>query len=210
MPLIRRSGGTTSSEGKGQGEGAAGDGLRSRASDERWAAARALSGRPEAVDALGAALAVEPDPRVREAILTSLARIGTAQSAAVITPLIRSDDASTRTGAIDALRVMPAALSTHLAVLLNDADADVRILACDLARQLPGPTATEMLGALLDREAEANVCAAAIDVLAECGGPEALAALGRCAERFADVPFVVFSARIASDRISSEAPPRGD
>ncbi|THD62573.1 HEAT repeat domain-containing protein [Phenylobacterium sp.] len=203
MPLIRKGGDAPAPTG---GDEPAGK-LRSTSPDERWAAARALSGRPEALASLTAALATEQDPRVREALLTGLARIGTPQGAAAIVPLIRSDDASLRTGAIDALRVMPAAaLAGPLDSLLSDPETDVRILACDLARALPAPQATRLLCGLLAREPEANVCAAAADVLAECGEPDALPALAACAERFVQVPFLVFALRVAGDRIRAQTP----
>ena len=48
------------------------------------------------------------------------------------------------------------------------------------------PGGHALLCALLSSETEANVCAAAIDVLAEVGGPEALPVLAACAERFRD------------------------
>ncbi len=44
--------------------------------ESRWTAARALSGDADAVPALAAALGREPVPRVREAIMTALMRIG--------------------------------------------------------------------------------------------------------------------------------------
>jgi HEAT repeat protein len=206
MPLVRRGGGGAPPADTG-GEAAA-DKLRSGTSDERWAAARDLAEQPGGVDVLADALSAETDPRVREAILTGLARIGTPRSAAAITPLIHSDDASLRTEAIDALRLMPAALAAVLEALLSDADSDVRLLACDLARQLPAQAATEILSDLLARETEANVCAAAVEVLAESGGPEALPALAACAERFAGVPFLAFSLKVAGDRIRAQAPAR--
>jgi HEAT repeat protein len=204
MPLIRKAAGASS---PAEGGGAL-DALRSGTDDQRWAAARALSGRPEAVSALGAALRAEPDARVREAILTSLVRIGLPESADAILPMLRCDDASRRTGAVDALRLMPGALAVRLGDLLNDADADVRVLACDLARELPAGEATGLLCDLMAREPEANVCAAAVDVLVECAGPEALAALAACAERFNDVPFLVFSLKVASGRIRDRTPPQ--
>jgi hypothetical protein len=58
-----------------------------------------------------------------------------------------------------------------------------------------------MLCALLENETEKNVCAAAVEVLAEVGNAEALGSLARCAERFADDPFLVFSIKMAIDRI---------
>ena len=74
---------------------------------------------------LASALSRESDPRVREAIFTGLARIATAESAAAVVPYLRSDDASLRTGAIDALRAMPRLRAAHLPLLLADPDADV-------------------------------------------------------------------------------------
>jgi len=207
MPLVRKGGATPSPTADRR---SAEERLRNGTSDERWAAARALSGQAQAVKSLSAALAIEPDARVREAVLTSLARIDTAQSAEAILPLIRSDDADLRTGALDALRLMPRALEANLAGLLGDPDADVRLLACDLAREIPPPTATRLLCDLLVGEREVNVCAAAVDVLAECGGPEALPVLSACADRFADVPFLAFSLRIAGDRICGQSPSHDD
>ena len=82
--------------------------LASASADERWAAARAARD-PAAVPALGEALAYERDARVREAIFTALAQIGDLRKREVVLPYLRLDDANTRTGAMDALRAMPAA-----------------------------------------------------------------------------------------------------
>lgn len=170
-------------------------------SDERWAAARAAATQPGGVALLAAALAQERDPRVLEAIFTGLARAATAESAAALLPLIRSEDASLRAGALDALRAMPEASRPHLARLLADPDADVRLLSCELVRGLPEGEANRLLGDLLDRETEKNVAAAAVEVLAEIGQSEVLPALARCAERFAGDAFLTFSVKVATDRI---------
>jgi HEAT repeat protein len=178
--------------------------------DERWAAARAAVSITGAVDALAAALRLEADARVREAMFTSLTRIGSSESVGAIIPLLRADDASLRTGAIDALRAMPVAVLDYMPALVSDADTDVRILSCDIARVLPGEQATSIMSALLAREPDANVCAAAIDVLAEVGGPAVLPALDSCAARFPQMPFIAFAVRIARDRILSQtAKPHG-
>lgn len=175
--------------------------LEGTTSDERWAAARAAAGKPDGAILLASALSTEREPRVREAIFTSLARIATPESAAAVVAYLRSDDASLRTGAIDALRAMPAAASVHLPRLLADPDADVRLLTCELARGLPVIEANRLLCELLEVEIEKNVCAAAIEVLAEIGRPEALPSLARCATRFDGDPFVAFSIKVATDRI---------
>lgn len=171
--------------------------------DERWAAARSAYLLPDALALLTAALSKEPVPRVREAIFTALAKIGSAESAAVTIPYLRSDDAAQRTAALDALRAMPEA-STHLLPgLLKDADADVRLLACEIARALPANDASRLLAELIGSEQNTNVCAAAIEVLAETGDAESLPILDRCAARFPEEPFLTFAIKIARDRIGS-------
>jgi HEAT repeat protein len=205
MPLIRK---TPDAVAKTAGPdfAAASAALGSAETDARWSAARALAAFPEAAGLLGAAAASEPDERVREAIFTSLARIGAESSVAALLPHIRCDDSSRRTGAMDALKAMPQRLPAALQALLQDPDADVRGLACDLARELPSAQATALLNPVLDRDPDVNVCAAAVDVIADIGSPDALPHLGRCAERFADQPFVGFAIRIARDRIGAQAP----
>ena len=123
-------------------------------------------------------------------------------------PCLRSDDASLRTGALDALRAMPRrAVAPHLPRLLADPDADVRLLSCELVRDLPAERGQRGCCAICStRETETNVCAAAVEVLAEIGGPEALPALARCAERFADDPFLAFAIKVATDRIGAQPP----
>lgn len=197
MPLIRKSSDMTA-----PAAGGSASGLRDGTTDERWAAARALSA-PGDVSVLNAALDTEQDPRVREAILTSLARIGDAASAQAVIPHIRSEDASERTAALDCLRAMPEAVTEALPGLLGDPDPDVRLLACELARALPSARATQLLCDLVRGDVEANVCAAAIEVLAEVGGPEALPALDLCAGRFPEDAFLAFAIKVAGDRISA-------
>ena len=194
MPLVRRPSPPTEAT-------AAPASLTEGTVDQRWAAVRAAAERPDGVALLAAALPRESDPGVREAIFTGLARIATAESAAAVIPYVRSEDASLRTAAIDALRAMPGATRSHVPGLLDDPDADVRLLCCELARGLPEDEANRLLGDLLLRETEKNVAAAAVEVLAEIGRPEALPALDACAARFAGDSFLLFSIKVAAERI---------
>src|ERR1700743_3206168 len=139
------------------------------ATDQRWAAARSDTAD---VPALAASLAKERDPRVQEALFTALSRIATEESARAVLPFLGSDDSGLRTRALAALRAMPAAAKPCLPQLLADPDADVRLLACDLVRDMRG--AEGLLYTLLDTEREANVCAAAVEVLAEIADARAL------------------------------------
>ena len=182
--------------------------LEDGSQQERWAAARGLAKVPGAVAALGKALGREADERVRLAIFTSLATISSAASLDAILPYLRSDDASLRTGALDALRLMPGIVPGRLESLLCDPDPDVRLLACDLARDLSSQEARSLLSNLIEVDPLVNVCAAAVDVLAEIGAPDTLPSLVRCAARFADRPFLGFAVKVASERIGSRFPAR--
>lgn len=182
--------------------------LASGSEDERWTAARAAADAPDGDQALAHALENERSSRVREAIFTSLVRIGTARSVELVVPFLRSDNANLRTAALDALRAMKTAVGTHLPAMLHDEDVDIRILACELARNFPSADASRLLCGALDSEADANVCAAAVEVLAEVGGPEALPVLERCATRFRGTAFLEFSIGITIDRIRAQPPQR--
>jgi HEAT repeat protein len=177
-------------------------GLESPDAQARWSAARALGGDPDAVPALAAALAREHVPRVREAIMTGLMRVGDEASVLVLLPYLRSQDAGQRGTAIEALQALPEAIMPFMPALLSDSDTDVRILATELARNMPGNDATRVLCDLLENEQHPNVCAAAIDVLAEVGTRNSVTALQACAARFATIPFLQFAVSTAIARIS--------
>ncbi len=206
MPLIRKDAATATPTAKPVD--ARGD-LASADTETRWNAARLLARDPSSAVALGEALAVESDPRVREALFTSLAHLQTPAAVAAILPHIRSPDAAVRAGALDALSAMPQAAQSELPGLLEDPDPDVRLLVCDIVRRLPGPVATRLLCDLLGRETQANVCGAAVEALSEVGDETALPALAACAAQFPAEPFLVFSIKVASSRIAGDGRARG-
>lgn len=175
--------------------------------DRRWMAAREAAANVGGAAALAASLRTESDARVREAMFTSLARIGTPETAGTAISLLRSDDAALRTGALDALRLMVSRMPELLATLLKDQDVDVRILSCDLARGLPSAQAATLMCGVLDHETYANVCAAAVDVLAEVGGAEALPSLRRCELKFRATPFLAFAIKAVIERLTPKSSP---
>jgi len=191
MPLIRREPGVTGNATPARD--AAADQLHDASAEIRWQAARALAHDETAVPALVAALGAEASPQVREAILTSLVQIGSRESALAISRFIQSDDAALRTAVLDALAAMPDRAETLLPALLRDDDPDVRLLSCELGRVLPPDIATRRLGALLEIERHINVCAAAVEVLAEVGTPDAVAPLLACKARFPNEAFLGFA-----------------
>jgi HEAT repeat protein len=223
MPLIRKNPTVVSPS----APRSAAENLRTGTTDERWHAARLLGIEAEAVTSaetpggadgghaprdgtkiLAEAIMSETDLRVREAIFTSLVRIGSRDAVEAVVSCLRGDNAALRTGALDAMRAMIGAVRPVLPALLADPDADIRLLACDLARELPSADATKMLCDVLSRETEANVCAAAVDVLADVGGADALPVLRATAARFGDATFLGFAVKIAMERILADHPAR--
>ncbi len=170
------------------------------AGQRRWAA-RDLSHHPGAASALAAQLAGEPDSSVREAIFISLASIGNDDAAAALLSLLRSDDAALRNGAIESLAGMPEAVAPRVAALLDDEDADVRLFTVNLLGELRHAQVLPWLLQVLRQESELNVVAAAIEVLAEVGQPEHVAALRAARRRFAHDAFIGFAADTAIERI---------
>ncbi|MBP2291336.1 HEAT repeat domain-containing protein [Azospirillum rugosum] len=160
----------------------------------RRAAAHALGGRADAVDALAKRLPREQDASVREALLTALVLTGTADAARSILPLLASEDVGLRNGVIESLQQMPAAVvMPEVAPLLRSDDPDLRIFAAQLIGRLAHPDRLPSLIGVLERDPEVNVCLAAVEALMEIGRPDALPALERLATRFPDDPFVAFS-----------------
>jgi HEAT repeat protein len=104
---------------------------------------------------------------------------------------------------MDALRTAPPLIEANLPQLLADLDSDVRLLACDLAREINGAMAQKLLCALIEQDPQPNVCAAAIEVLAEIGDKEALPSLAHCALRFPNDPFLLFAIEAASERLNA-------
>jgi HEAT repeat protein len=204
MPFVKRSVTVPPTESRRPDDGFASHiaALSSPNAETRWNAARALGGRTDAVPALATALGAEQVARVREAIMTALMRVGDEASVITLLPYLRSQDAAQRGASIEALQALPEAILPFMATLFADSDSDVRLLATELARNIPGVTATQILCRLLQDEQHPNVCAAAIDVLAEVGTRDAVPALQACAERFAGTPFLPFAVSIAVARIS--------
>lgn len=172
------------------------------ATRRRWAA-RDLVQHPSTAAALCARLGEEGDAQVREALFTSLVRIGGAVAAAGLVPLLRSEDAALRNGAIEALAQLPQDVAPHVDALLGDADPDVRIFAVNLLGALAHPRVPAWVVQVLQHEREPNVVGAALEVAVEAAGAEALPALRALPARFPGDPFIGFAAQLALQRVGA-------
>ena len=204
MPLIRKPGAAPPSQ---PSTDDAREALGAPSADLRWSAARQLGRKPGDAGILAEALAGEGDARVREALFTGLARDASPEAVGAILSFLRSPDAGLRTGAMDSLAMIPQAIETNIEKLLADADPDVRILSCDLARRLPLAVANRHLAALLERETVPNVCGAAIEVLSEVGDETVLPALHACANRFAQEGFLAYAIQLAIQQVGENGRP---
>ena len=170
------------------------------AEQRRWAV-RDLTSHPQAAAALGAQLLVERDAAVREALFLALGTMASDEAVSALLPLLRSEDARLRIGAIEVLSGLPRVVGPRISALLLDADVDVRIFTVNLLGELRHEQVTQWLQQVLLSDREVNVVAAAIEVMAETGQPEHIDALRETRRRFADDPFIGFAADVAIERI---------
>ena len=169
---------------------------------ERRAAALAITGAA-GVPALLHALAAETATEVREAIVTALIGIRTEHAAEGLVALFGHEDAALRNDAIAGLRCMGEAAARPLGAALRHADPDVRLFAVNALHQGQGPWARAQLRAVLATEAEVNIGLAAVEALAEAGGPEDASALAAFADRFPAEPMVAFAVGVALEQIGA-------
>ncbi|MCF8204816.1 MAG: HEAT repeat domain-containing protein [Methylotenera sp.] len=170
---------------------------------QRRLAARDLAAHPQAALSLGQALAAETDGAVREALFTSLATLASEAAVQSLLPLLRSEDATLRNGAIEALAAMPQAVAPCVDGLLCDPDPDVRIFTVNLLGELRHASVPGWLVQVLRHETHVNVVAAALEVLAEVGSSAELPALRAARDRFDDDAFIQFAADLAISRIEA-------
>jgi HEAT repeat protein len=166
----------------------------------RWAA-RDLVDCANSSPALVQRLETETNQAVREVIFSTLTRLGDSAAVAGLVGCLRSEDAGLRNEAIEAMKMLPEAVSPIMQGLLNDADSDVRIFAVNILEALRHPDVERWLTEVIERDAHVNVCATAVDLLGEVGSQAALASLRSLKGRFAAEPYIQFAADLAIKRI---------
>jgi HEAT repeat protein len=169
--------------------------------EQRRFATLALVNHQGAAAILVEHLKVEPSAIVREAVFTTLARLGDPDSLAGIAHCLHSEDASLRNGAIEILKLLPEQTATIIPKLLADSNSDVRILTISILESLRHPSVEQWLLEVLDSDTHLNVCGAALDLLVEVGSPKALASIEQVKKRFQSEPYIQFAADLAVKRI---------
>jgi HEAT repeat protein len=145
----------------------------------------------------------EEDSSVREIILTTLTQLGNAEAVAGLVNCLRSEDASLRNEAIEAMKLLPDEVAPIMGQLLKDPDPDVRIFAVNVLESLRHDQVEEWLNEVINHDAHVNVCAAAVDLLGEVGTLQSLEALNYLKARFPDEPFIRFATDLAIKRIGT-------
>jgi HEAT repeat protein len=168
----------------------------------RWAAKDMLA-CPNVSGALVAQLRREEDGSVREVILTTLTLRADPEAVAGLVQCLRSEDASLRNEAIEAMKLLPDEVAPIMGGLLADADPDVRILAVNILESLRHELVEEWLREVIENDPHVNVCATALDLLGEVGTPDSRQALEQLKVRFPDQPYIRFAADLALKRILS-------
>jgi HEAT repeat protein len=171
-------------------------------SARRWAA-RDLAECPAATAALIEQLQREEDGSVREIILTTLTKLGDEEAVAGLVNCLRSEDASLRNEAIEAMKLLPDEVAPIMGQLLKDPDPDVRIFAVNVLESLRHERVEEWLNEVIEHDAHVNVCATAVDLLGEVGTSYSWEALEKLKARFPDEPYIRFATDLALKRISA-------
>ena len=171
-------------------------------SARRWAA-RDLAECPDASAALVEKLQREEDVSVREIILTTLTHLGDEVAVAGLVNCLRSEDASLRNEAIEAMKLLPDEVAPIMGQLLKDPDPDVRIFAVNVLESLRHEQVEEWLNEVIEHDAHVNVCATAVDLLGEVGTSYSWDALNSLKARFPDEPYISFATELALKRITA-------
>lgn len=168
----------------------------------RWAA-RDLADCPASSAALVKQLQREEEKSVREIILTTLTHLGDEEAVAGLVNCLRSEDASLRNEAIEAMKLLPDEVAPIMSQLLTDPDPDVRIFAVNVLESLRHKQVEEWLNVVIEHDVHVNVCATAVDLLGEVGSSYSWEALEKLKARFPDEPYIRFAANLALKRISA-------
>jgi hypothetical protein len=135
----------------------------------------------------------EQDVNKCEALIAAIAASQDAAKTDALLRIVEEGDAASRNFAILAWRGLPTHEVLRGAALLESANADARVLALSVLQAAPGRDVEPLLIGLLSTEADVNICAAAVELLAECGTCAASPALLTARERFAGNEFLAFA-----------------
>jgi HEAT repeat protein len=165
--------------------------------ERRREAALSLDGSPDGVVPLLERIGPEPEPKVRDAMLTTLGVHDTPAVAEALAAHLASDDAGLRTAVAETLATMTGSTPEVIPRLLAAPDHDVRVMTAMVLADLPDPRSTGWLVEMIRDDPHPNVVATAIDALLPSLGPEHTELLQAAVRRFPDDPFLRFTVEAA-------------
>jgi len=170
----------------------------------RRSAVRELSEFEDSAEILIDRLKHDEDPSVRDAILTSLIRLGNSFAVIGLVECLRSEDAALRNEVIEAMKQLPEKVARIMGDLLSDKDSDMRIYAVNILESLHHVQVETWLDGVIEHDTHVNVCATAVDLLGEVGTPASRTALNHLKARFPDEPYICFAVDLALKRIGED------
>ncbi|QGP90880.1 HEAT repeat protein [Neomoorella glycerini] len=140
------------------------------------------------------ALQREQEAVVREAIMGSLLLCDAGEVVQEVAPLLKSDDPTSRSLALEILtcKVEDRAAGV-LEQLLQDGDRDVRVLAVHVLGRSRYSGSLDLLRQVVQREEDINVACAALEYIGELGRPGDRPLVESCRQRFRH-PYMEFIA----------------
>ncbi|KXG77326.1 hypothetical protein AN618_12230 [Fervidicola ferrireducens] len=156
----------------------------------------------EAVDVLVEQLLVEEDEVVREAIVTSLIKIGDEYVANRAAGLLESEDAYVRNAGVEILSIIGEPAIEILQKMINHPDRDVRILAVNALGESHIRETIRYLRRVIMEDDDENVVASAIEYLSELGfEKEDKEVVMKAAKRFSS-PFFQYTVKSAIEKMA--------
>ena len=159
-----------------------------------------LDGVAEAVPALLDRLAVETEPAVRDAILTTLVGHDNPAVATGLARHLASEDPGLRTAVAGAMAAMPESVPELMPDLLSDPDHDVRVMTVMVLANLRHSESDCWLAAMIRDDPHPNVVTAAIGALLPSSGAGHTTLFEHALRRFPDDPFLRFLVETAVPR----------
>ena len=146
-------------------------------------------------------LAIERDANVQEALFVALSQSAGEEVVPALLELLSSEDVLNRNRALEVLAGFAEQVGQVMPQHLQTADVDKRIFLANLMGELKHPQVAQWVQDILLHEPHINVVAAALEVAAEVGDAQTVAAIDMAVQRFADDAFIGFAAEIARQRI---------
>lgn len=147
-------------------------------------------------------LSIEPCSDIRHSIGNLLIEAGNAETTRIAAQLLASDSATLRNEVREILPDLPGG-PEHAQVLLGHSDPDIRVFALEVLATRAGQAEGERYAIQALADQDVNVVCAAIELLGDVGGKDALSALRELAEKVSNTEYLSFCVGVAVKSITT-------